>query len=81
MEGHSFFLQLIAQGCGNLAKEEHLLYRELLLRYFIPCYAILDKQKYYRLFLKIGNDLFLVFSFCFWFNIGAGAIIIHDSCL
>ena len=52
MEGHNFFLQLIAQGCGNLAKEEHLLYRELLLRYFIPYYAILDKHDYYRLFIK-----------------------------
>ncbi len=60
MEGRSFFLQLIAQGCGNLAKEEHLLYRELLLRYFIPCYAILDKQNYYRVFLRNSNNLFLI---------------------
>ena len=60
MEGHSFFLQLIAQGCGNLAKEEHLLYRELLLRYFIPCYAILDKHNYYRVFQRNSNILFLI---------------------
>lgn len=60
MEGHSFFLQLIAQGCGNLAKEEHLLYRELLLRYFIPYYAILDKQNYYRVFLRNSNIIILI---------------------
>ena len=60
MEGHSFFLQLIAQGCGNLAKEEHLLYRELLLRYFIPYYAILDKHNYYRVFQRNSNNLFLI---------------------
>ena len=55
MEGYTIFLQLIAQGCGNLAKEEHLLSRELLLRFFIPCYAILDKHDYYRLFNKNSN--------------------------
>ena len=38
------------------------------MRFFILYYAILDKQKYYRLFLKIGNDLFLDFSFRSWFN-------------
>ena len=56
MEGSFFFLQLIAQGCGNLAREEHLLPGELLLRFFILYYAILDKHNYYRLFLKIGNN-------------------------
>ena len=34
MEGHSFFLQLIAQGCGNLAREEHLLHWE-------SCYRVI----------------------------------------
>ena len=50
MEGLSFFLQLIVQGCGNLAREEHLLSRELLPRYYILYYAIRDKQNYYRVF-------------------------------
>ena len=58
MEGLSFFLQLIVQGCGNLAREEHLLLRELLPRYYILYYAILDKQNYYRVFdYKINNYL------------------------
>ena len=48
MEGFTIFLRLIAQGCGNLAREEHLLLRELLLRYSIPLTAILDKQNYYK---------------------------------
>ena len=50
MEGLFFFLQLIVQGCGNLAREEHLLLRELLSRYFVLYYAIRDKQNYYRVF-------------------------------
>ena len=50
MEGYLIFLQLIVQGCGNLAREEHLLLRELLPRYFILFYAILDKQNNYRVF-------------------------------
>ena len=57
MEGLFFFLQLIAQGCGNLAREEHLLPGELLLRFFILYYAILDKHNYYIVFGKIGNKL------------------------
>ena len=50
MEGLFFFLQLIVQGCGNLAREEHLLLRELLSRFCILYYAIRDKHKYYRVF-------------------------------
>ena len=48
MEGLFFFLQLIVQGCGNLAREEHLLLRELLSRSFILFYAIRDKHNYYK---------------------------------
>ena len=58
MEGYFLFLQLIVQGCGNLAREEHLLLRELLSRYFILYYAIRDKQNYYRVFdYQINNYL------------------------
>ena len=60
MEGRSFFLQLIAQGCGNLAREEHLLRGELLSRYYILYYAILDKHNYYKVFLRNSNNLFLI---------------------
>ena len=63
MEGYTIFLQLIAQGCGNLAREEHLLLGELLLRFFILYYAILDKHNYYRLFLKIGNYYYCLLFF------------------
>ena len=56
MEGLFFFLHLIAQGCGNLAREEHLLVRELLSRFFILCYVILDKHNYYRIFDFLIND-------------------------
>ena len=56
MEGYCYFLQLIVQGCGNLAREEHLLLRELLSRSCILYYAIRDKQNYYRVFDFLINN-------------------------